>query len=284
MEQAAGSKTVRDHDFNGEPLPQKWVSELHAAPAFGAAIGRRLQQVREAKGLTAEEVAKSAQAFGLSWHRPTVGQIERGKRSLNAVELLLLPMVYAQTLEELLPEGTVWLTDDVAASREAVLSALTDVVRGMPPLRKPGGWHLNRDALTSQEFLERTTDDAYRQRARWPIGAGEDVPGDFWGQAPFSPDEAEGKAAKRLGTTPEFVAYAARALWGRGLAAERDERLRARSAAPETPRALQSARGHITRTLIKEMEPTIRAYEEHRFPADPPDRPSETGGEGPSDG
>ncbi|MFF4347854.1 helix-turn-helix domain-containing protein [Streptomyces sp. NPDC001530] len=261
MKQDAGQESVPDHGSKEPMTEEAWAVELEQAPAFSAALGRRLQDLREAKQLTAEEMARSAQRLGLSWHRPTVGQIEKGKRGITAPELLLLPLLYGVPLAELLPEGAVWLTDQVAARREAILYLLD---RGGSEMRwsafqKPGHWHLKRDEDFSVEVM---ADLAARSLARWPMVA--DTRRDFW----ETPDEAEIKAAKRLDTTPEYVAYTARELWGRGLAAERDARLAERAELPESPRALQAARGHITRALLSELEPAIREHEKNRIDLD----------------
>ncbi|MFI1422752.1 helix-turn-helix transcriptional regulator [Streptomyces sp. NPDC020731] len=258
---------------NEAPTPEEWAAELERAPTFGVALGRRLQELREAQELTAEQVAQTAQRLGLSWHRPTVGQIEKGKRGISGVELLLLPVIYGQPLRELLPEGAVWLTDEAAARRSSILANLNDPIQGAN--MAPGQWHLK--GFDMDETMRQVERLVVQTMARWPAGAKRNP----------TPDEAEGKAAKRLDTTPEYVAYAARELWGRSLTEERDARLSDRATAPETPRALQSARGHITRGLLTELEPVIHQYEQHRIDPDGPFRwvpPGETEGEGPEHG
>ena len=53
------------------------------------AIAARLRLSREMAGLTQGQVAK-----GLGWHRPTVSQIEAGRRRVSAEELATLAEMY----------------------------------------------------------------------------------------------------------------------------------------------------------------------------------------------
>ncbi|QES20451.1 hypothetical protein DEJ46_16085 [Streptomyces venezuelae] len=240
----------------GQPSAEEWAAELEAAPTFGVALGERLQRIRDDDEVTAEDIARTGQRLGLSWHRPTVGQIEKGKRGISAVELLLLPLIYGRPLQDLLPQGTVWLTGEVAARRDAILANVSSPVRGAG--MAPGQWHLK--GIDMDETVRNVERMVVQVMARWPAGA-EHNP---------NPDEAESKAAKRLNTTPEYVAYAARERWGRGLAAERDARLAERTDLPGASRALQAARGHVTRALLTELEPAIRDYEKNRIDPDGP--------------
>ena len=53
------------------------------------AIASRLRMSREMAGLTQGQVAKS-----LDWHRPTVSEIEAGRRRVSAEELTILAEMY----------------------------------------------------------------------------------------------------------------------------------------------------------------------------------------------
>ncbi|MFF7763113.1 helix-turn-helix domain-containing protein [Streptomyces griseorubiginosus] len=232
---------------------------------FGIQLGERLQRVREEREATREDIARKARFFGLPWHRPTVGQIEQGKRGVSASELLLLPLVYGTPLRDLLPgEGEVtWLSDETAVRGGALRHSL-DEEPEEPSL--PGPWHVKGVVKQAGQFLEASR--KFTEALPWGAKAG----------FAASPDEAETKAAKRLNTTPEYVAYAAREAWGRGLAEERDARLAERPDAPATPRAAQAARGHITRTLLDELEPAIRDHEKRRDLPPPQYKTVKTGG------
>ncbi|NED35565.1 helix-turn-helix transcriptional regulator [Streptomyces sp. SID8499] len=266
MESVAGQENAPDRGSTQATAQRKWDVELGEAPAFSVAIGQRLQEVREARGSTAEEVAQTAQRLGLSWHRPTVGQIEKGKRGITAVELLLLPLLYGKPLRELLPAEMSRLTDQVAAGSEGIMHLLDQGAETKWSDLKRPGWFCIRpvEELDLEAVFDLATRMAGRERAMWPDSG--DLRRDFM----IQPDEAEAKAAKRLATTPEYVAYTSREVWGRGLTAEREARLAERSSVPNTSRALQSARGHITRALIAELEPVIREYEMRRLDPEGP--------------
>jgi transcriptional regulator with XRE-family HTH domain len=258
---AEGSGAVTPPEDDDE----RWARALDQAPTFGEAIGQQLQRVREEKGRTAEDVAQSARWLGLSWHRPTVRQIEQGQRSISAAELILLPVIYSVPLSELLPQGTVWLTSELGVYGREVRKVLGgDYSPSTRALHAPGGWHLkgtsDQDPVERAVRVARAVGEIWR-RTSWPPHA-------VAQHAQDNPDEAETKAAKRLGTTPHYVAYAARETWGRGLAEEREVRLRERGELPEGKRAVQSARGHITRTLVAELEPVVQAYEAQREAAE----------------
>src|SRR5690606_21177272 len=115
--------------------------------------------------------------------------------------------VYGKPLQELLPAETVWLTDKIAARRDAILYALERGSEGMPwsAFKKPGFWHRKLGPEWSVDALyEAATRLAGRELARWPLDP------NARGDHRAAPDEAETKAAKRLDTTPEYVAYTAR--------------------------------------------------------------------------
>jgi len=237
-----------------------WERLIDEAQPFGEAIGERLRLAREHDHRTTEHIAASARQLGLSWHRTTVGQTERGKRALSAAELLLLPVIYRRPLRELLPpaDGVTWLTGETAVHGAELRRLLDDdQAPAVGERLGPDGWHLRTGPRnTSAAVAESLATTAAESASRWPVGASLSYVLGF-----VTPDETEAKAAKRLDTTAEYVAFAARETWGRGLAEERDRRLAERPDTPESARALQAARGHITRTLISELEPVVREVE-----------------------
>lgn len=259
MKSDAGRESGSGGDLNRADLgqgPAHWLQLLPEASPFASALGEQLRATREEAGRTAEDVARRARHLGLSWHRSTVGQIEQGKRNVTAAELFTLPLVYDQPLSSLLPpkEAAIWLTPQAAVHGAELRRVL---VEGYSPNPAPADhasaeWHL----LGAYDMLRDVVASAESDIAQWPTGAQRK----YFAQ----PDEAETKAAKRLDTTPQYVAYTARELWGHGLAAERDARLEERTATPDSPRALQAARGHITRALLNELEPIVREHEKHR--------------------
>lgn len=93
-------------------------------------LGRRLRQAREACGLTQEEAAEQ---LGVS--RPTVAQMELGKRAVNSVELDRLAYLYARDIREFLAENftedevvRALFRSDTEAGQEGVRQALRDCI------------------------------------------------------------------------------------------------------------------------------------------------------------
>ncbi|MEV1018144.1 helix-turn-helix transcriptional regulator [Micromonospora sp. NPDC049801] len=257
-----------------DDVHERWQQELNLAPPFAQALGARLREVREGRQppMTADQIAGAARFFGFPWHRTTVGQIERGRRVVTAAELLILPRIYAAPLRELLPQQTVWITDKTAVTSAALWRSIVDEAGRWWP-DGPGGWstEAGRDSaqMTAAELTALVNAVQAATDGQWPQDARP--------EHRTTPDEAESKAAARLDTTPQYVAYAARMTWGRGLSDERDRRLGERGQPPTDKRALQAARGHVTRALLKELEPVIRELEAHRSDQGEPINPNDLG-------
>lgn len=64
------------------------------------ALARRLREARKTLGLTQAEVAQ-----GLGVHRPTISEIEAGRRAVTSVELYELSRIFAVPIADLLSEG-----------------------------------------------------------------------------------------------------------------------------------------------------------------------------------
>lgn len=69
-------------------------------PVTGEELGRRIKTAREACGLTQEQVANH---LGVS--RPTIGQIEAGRRSVSSLELDQLAYFFGRDLREFVAES-----------------------------------------------------------------------------------------------------------------------------------------------------------------------------------
>ena len=69
-------------------------------PARRPAIASRLRLAREMSGLTQRQVAKA-----LGWHRPTVSEIEAGRRKVSAEELPALAEIYDVSVPWVIGEG-----------------------------------------------------------------------------------------------------------------------------------------------------------------------------------
>lgn len=218
-----------------------------AALPFAVALGHRLRRVREDTGHTAADVAAMSRHFGLGWDRSTVARIELGRRQVTGAELLVLPLLYDRSLADLLPTEAARLGADVTATPEALRAVLTKV-----PARQ--GWNLpGVDRLAADVAAALTPEWAQRvdELARRLVPGADAL--EVGEAAADGLDDATAKAARRLGVPALRVAVAARRLWGRSLAAERD----ARVGPVGNARTRQARRGHVTRALLAELEPVI---------------------------
>lgn len=74
------------------------------------AIASRLRLAREMAGLSQGQVAKA-----LEWHRPTVSEIEAGRRKVSAEELSTLAEIYGVNVPWIVGEGHEF--SDIGADR-----------------------------------------------------------------------------------------------------------------------------------------------------------------------
>jgi hypothetical protein len=65
------------------------------------------------------------------------------------------------------------------------------------------------------------------------------------------------KIAQRLSVKPFDVSLTAHKLWGHSLSEERDRRVAESAPKKATARSIQALRGHITRSLIEELQPAL---------------------------
>lgn len=231
-------------------------------PTFGAALGARLRQVRERQRLTMADVAGRARACGVPWDGPAVSRIEAGKRQLSVVELFALARLHGQSVRDLLPTEPCRLNDDLSADGGALQQALTGFPQG---IRSP-----RHEAAVMAAYT--TVPPAMREVvARYPGTHGLDVVD----AARHARDEAVVKAAGRLGVEPLDVAVLAERQWEHDLVTERDARVGIVEG--EDVRARQARRGHVTRALLDELRPAVKALRVMR------ETPPGPGGDGPGD-
>jgi transcriptional regulator with XRE-family HTH domain len=206
-----------------------------ATKTVSAAIGSTIRHLREAAGRRQEDVASSARDLSLLWVHATVAALETGRRDLSIEEFLLLPRILQgagidRSLPDLLGEGSIALSPAVAASAEE----LRGVLAGSQP---DDDWKptVPGDSLAGAKS-KYGADLAVINEAR---------------------DDATLKAARRLGVEPIVIAQGARKLWGRSLAAERDERVKQGGSDAGQARTLQAHRGHVTRALLDELRQAL---------------------------
>lgn len=218
-------------------------------PTLAAALGERLQHIRQAQRLTMADVAGRARACGVPWDGPAVSRVEAGKRQVSVVELFALARLYGRPVVELLPEQACRVTDEMDADEGALRGALTDYDPGLnvPALDKQAG-----------AWAAGAVDNMAPVLARYP---GTDALTVSEG-ARHARDEAVVKAAARLGVEPLDVAVLAERRWQRDLVTERDARVAAIEG--EDVRARQARRGHVTRALLDELRPAVKGLQAMR--------------------
>jgi hypothetical protein len=196
-----------------------------------AVIGEGVRRVRERDGTTQEAVALAARRHGLHWARTRVALLERGEKAIPAEELALLPAILADACGR--PVGLAELIDPDAVIR------LSDMV-----------------TVTGRELVELFAGAAPALPCAGPAAA------DETGRRLRDAGEPEENAARRLGVPLIDVVAAARALWGRGLSAERDARV---AAGPEvSPHRRSALRGRVTRSLVDALAAEMAAREPAR--------------------
>lgn len=248
------------------------------------AIGERLRQIREAHKKTQEDMSREVRAWGLPWSRATIAGLETGARDLSVSELFMLLMALKLPLTELLPVGREedpWI--ELIPGGAIPASALRLILQGQsPPVWSTGkqlhgfSWAKFMSGYLAREQAQIEVDihadeEFARSGVAWPGASMEERRAAYRDSA----GETERKAGVRLGIAPFAVALAARKVWKRGVAEERDARIAAADTRPSSPQTLQALRGHVTRELLKELRPLF----EKQFQKKPRRaKPRKTGG------
>jgi transcriptional regulator with XRE-family HTH domain len=202
------------------------------------AIGTELRRLREADGTRQDQLAAAARRYGLRWNQATIAAVELGRRKLSLGEVALLPLVLSEALGD----------PNAGARLLSVGELIPDVDQDVdvsPGLRLP---------LRTVRMLFGGPSES----AEWPEPSARRPELEAAG-------DAERKAARKLGVSPDAIAFGAQKLWGRSLAEERDRRLgEAARALPR--RSLQARRGRTTRKLVQELAPLVKAGKARRRP------------------
>jgi hypothetical protein len=176
-------------------------------------------------------------------------------------------------LADLLPdEGWIALTTETSAHSEVLRAILSGRV-----------WknELPADLIdTPQDRRQKSLLDAARAAMPQYLAAQKRIWSKVWPEAKLSVDkqfkidvdscrDAEQKAAHKLEVSPLAVSIAAHKLWKHSLTEERDRRIAEEASAASSPRTLQALRGHVTRTLLIEIEPLVVGTRGESLPAQP---------------
>lgn len=210
-------------------------------------IGQWVRQIRQAAGKRQDEIALAARVgYGLAWTRATIAAIETGKRNLLAEEFALLFAALK----------TAGCKLDVDTERQRLLREVTEF-RSNQRLREilaPGEERLKRVGSIWKRIWPETWKSAHATN-RPSFKQIREVENDASG-------DAEQKAAAKLQVLPLAVAIAARRLWGKSLTQERDSRLLQEVSPNTDQKTLQALRGHVTRELLKQLEPLLEKPED----------------------
>src|ERR1022692_522422 len=226
------------------------------------AIAAGVQAARLAKGWTQEDAARAFRHHGLAaWRTSSVGQLEAGLRRPRLDELLLIAAALEVTLGDLVPdsEETVELGEGAWMSPRAVRALLCREADPDPFDNPLAETHFPGDAEMAQRAASWRPEAERLEKLLQPIGRRAQPPltsSDFQAALHRTPDDADRHAARRLGIEPAQVRLAARALWRRDFAEERDARVGDASGVPQ--RTLQARRGHAARAMIAELSEFLR--------------------------
>lgn len=187
-------------------------------------VAANLERIRIKGGLSQEQVAARGSRVGLPWSRSTITALEGGRRTITVAELLLLALALDASVAELLSgRGAATLGD----GSEVPLSDIRNLLTG------------DADSAAIRKRITAARHQKHERAMRAVSG------------------EAEQKAARKLGVTPQTIAEESFIRWGRSLTEERDARVDQEGLRPRSARSLQALRGHITRQLLGEIESVI---------------------------
>lgn len=211
------------------------------------AIGAGLRRLRVELGISQDELARRARAYGLNWTPSRVSDVERGERSLDLASLVAV----TAALNTAKVTGTFSVRDVTGSNLLPVTSAwsiemgdLIRVLQGDLGELEAGSILPDRERQKWDEAF-----DPERIATTWsqmPPGTTARIAAEIEARASTL---AETRAAKRIGVPVLTLKVWAHHLWGTSL----DDRAARIAAGPSA-----QARGHATRALSEEIEEAIR--------------------------
>lgn len=218
------------------------MGEVARATEIDAIVGMNVKRLRQANKWSQDELARRVRSWGLRWSSSVIAGIEAGTKTLDLSEVLLLALVFERGVPELLAgPGAAYI-----GGARLSLTEARDLLTPRPKFRRRGGLTYKERAAVVAEMDEALSE----ARRRWPDSTMKDV------QIANRDleNDAERKAARRLGVSTRTVALAAHRLWKRSLTAERERLMAELSTAADDGRSSQTRRGHITRGLVAELD------------------------------
>jgi 8-oxo-dGTP diphosphatase len=226
-------------------------------------IGKGVAAARKRRRWTQEDAARAFRYHGLTaWRTSTVGSLEAGMRRPRLDEVVLMCAALGVGLDELLPDSDklIELGDGARMTSAAVRSVLAGSAGEDTEASFPGADSVI-DAIARARPESRRVEALLAPITRY---AGWRLPDADLQAAFLTPSDTERHAARRLEVHPAQVKLAARALWRRDFADERDSRVG--DAEQIEPRSRQARRGLVTRTMLGELDEYIAASEAAYLP------------------
>ena len=203
-----------------------------APPRIDQVLGMNLDRMRKEKGWSQDDLVSRGWQVGLAWSRTTIAALEDGKRAVELGEVVLLALILNSSVADLLAG------DDVTLVGEETGIWLDDVRQVL---------------MSDQQAARESFPDIHRRVSE----VREEL--DDYNRVMLSANgEAEQKAARKFGVTPQTIAQAAYDKWGRSLTDERNLQVQQLDWVDETStRQVQALRGHVTRQLLDDIENLI---------------------------
>jgi transcriptional regulator with XRE-family HTH domain len=124
---------------------------------FGAIFGARVRELREAAGITQDQLARAISRAGLTWSRARLGQVEAGEGAPDLAAMVAVAAALTELsgkpvrLADLLPDSGV--SQELALLRDALSGAPvrrpTPVIGNLPDPRHFPGWGQVEDRVAS---------------------------------------------------------------------------------------------------------------------------------------
>lgn len=223
---------------------------MPGTPTLQEILTQRLKEVRIERGLRQDDLARRMGSYGFNWSAATVAALETNRRNLSLEETLILPYVLHVDLAQLMDAPfaeKVVINDRGAIRLEALRGAVLGLTFQVPEEISRPLFSLDRPAIDEDVVLamKETRSADQGVTALWIDSVRK--------------QEAERKAARSLGISAAEVAAWSLYLWGQSLTEEREKRV---AETEEVALSEQALRGHVTRSLLKEIKAAREAKDE----------------------
>lgn len=207
-------------------------------------IATNLRELREAHGLTRDQIAQRARSYGMTWDASSIGRFETQRAAVTLPSLLVLAGTLAELtnvevpLTRLTDGGNVELTPSLVIDSQAFASYLRGADVRFTADTAIGSGKSPSEVVDAALSVDRGGPKGLTIEDRRTLRMWQHIP-----------SLAERRAAERLNIAETALTQWSLKLWGRPFDDEVNERAGA-SASPQR-------RGHITRQLTDEVREAI---------------------------